>query len=246
MKALKATLLPFLSVGCGGLALSLRLILNGSRDELGLLPNSHICAILTYVLAAGFLVVLFLCARGLAPISSYKALFPASQVRATGCALAAIGFLYAGFSNLGEGGWISVIALLLGILSALAMASLSMARLAGATPNSWFQMVPVLYLMVHAILQVRQWSASIQISSYIFPLFAAIFLMLAAYYHASLNIRRKGRRWFVFASQAALFFCCGALADNSPIFYLCMAGWMACDLCITTNPQKRAPQEEQK
>ena len=229
MKALKATLLPLLSVGCGGLALSLRLILNGSRDELGLLPNSHICAILTYVLAAAFLVVLFLCTRGLAPISSYKALFPASQVRATGCALAAIGVLYAGFSNLGEGGWISVIALLLGILSALAMASLSMARLAGATPNSWFQMVPVLYLMVHAILQVRQWSATVQISSYVFPLFAAIFLMLAAYYHASLNIRRKGRRWFVFSSQAALFFCMMSMGGQSRVFYISMAAWTLLD-----------------
>ena len=161
MKALKATLLPFLSVGCGGLALSLRLILNGSRDELGLLPNSHICAILTYVLAAAFLVVLFLCTRGLAPISSYKALFPASQVRATGCVLAAAGLLYSGISNLGGNGWIGMIALLLGILCALAMTSLSMARLAGATPNGWLQMLPVLQLMIHALLQVRQWSATI-------------------------------------------------------------------------------------
>lgn len=245
MKALKATLLPFLSIGCGGLALSMRFILNSSRDELGLLPSGHICAILTYVLAVVFLVALFLCVRQLNPISSYKTLFPASQVRATGCALAAIGFLYSGICALGEGG-IGILMLVLGILCALAMGNMALARLAGAVPNGWLHMLPVVYLMIHSITQVRHWSATVQTTAYIFPLLAAIFLMLTAYYHANLNIRRKGRRWFVFSSQAALFFCCCALADNSPVFYLCMAGWMACDLCITTNPQKRAPQEAAK
>ena len=246
MKALKATLLPFLSIGCGGLALSLRFILNSSRDELGLLPNGHICSILAYVLMVLFLVTLGLCVRSLAPMSSYKALFPASQIRATGCALAAIGFLYAGICSIGEGGVVGTIMLVLGILCTLSMSNIALARLAGLTPNGWLHMLPVVFLMGRAVLQVRQWSATIQTAAYIFPLLASIFLMLAAYYHANLNIRKKGRRWFVFSSQAALFFCLGALADNDPVFYLTMAGWMACDLCITTNPQKRNPAQEEQ
>ena len=75
---------------------------------------------------------------------------------------------------------------------------------------------------------------------------AGIFLMIAAYYQASLNLRKTGRRWFLFSSQAALFFCCAAAADNDAVFYLLMAGWMACDLCVLTEPRKREqPREEQ-
>ena len=245
MKALKATLLPLLSVGCGGLVLSLRIILNRSRDALGLLPDGHICSILSYILTAAFLAVLFLCVRPLKPISSYKVLFPASKLRAVGCGLAAVGFLYSGICAAGDG-TVGIIMLILGILCALAMANTALFRLTGTTPNGWLPMLPVLYLMIHAVMQVRRWSATVQTSAYLFPLLAAVFLILAAYYHASLNIRRKGRRWFLFSSQAALFFCCAAMADNDPVFYLCMAGWMACDLCCLTNPRKReAPQEAQ-
>lgn len=244
--SLKANALPVLTLGFGGLALAMRIWLSHSRDALGLLPAAHPAAIISYVLTGLFLVVLFLCVRQLQPVSSYRFLFPASPIRAVGCGLGAVAILYSAIIAVISGGFWGIVTLLLGLISALALANVGLSRWSGVTPKGWLHMLPVVYLIVYVVSQVQSWSATPQAAAFFFPLMGCIFLMLAAFYHASLNVRKQGRRWFVFTSQAAAFFCLGAVCEADPVFFLCMAGWMVCDLCTCANPRKReTPREEQ-
>lgn len=244
--SLKANTLSVLTLGFGGLALAMRFWLSHSRDALGLLPAAHPAAIISYVLTGLFLVVLFLGVRPLQPVSSYRFLFPASPIRAVGCGLGAVAILYSAVIAVISGGFWGIVMLLLGLISALCLANVGLSRWSGVTPNGWLQMPPVVYLIIYVVSQVQHWSATPQTSAFFFPLMGCIFLMLAAFYHANLNIRKQGRRWFVFTSQAAAFFCLGAVCEGDAIFFLCMAGWMVCDLCSCSNPRKReAPREEQ-
>lgn len=226
----KPAILPWFVLGSGGIGLALRSWLFALTDQKGLLPTGHIADILTYLLAAVVMAVLFLSTRSLASIDRYSDLFPASPVRAAGCALGSAGVLCAALSEL-SADLVSIAVLLLGVCAAAALLYIGYCRLKGLHPAILLFALPTVYLMFHAVLQVRMWSSQTQLSVHFFPLLAAIFLMLTAYHQADLAANVGNCRWFVFYSQAALFFCLLSLNGSSRLFYLGMAGWMGCDLC---------------
>lgn len=244
-KIFKPVWLPLFTLiaGLAGLGLRLWLFLGGTDDR-GLLVAGHPAGILVFVLTAVFLVVLGLWVRPLTPVGKYQKLFPARPLAGIGCAAAAAGILYVDIRDLiARQDIITVITLVLGAVAAAALVVLGICRWKGKRPSFGLRAVVTVYFMLHLVSQYRLWSAESQLQVYFFPLMASVFLMLTAYHGAVLDAEKNGsRRFYVFTSQAALFFCFLSLHGTSWPFYLTMGLWLAFDLC-SLKPYK-APEKE--
>ena len=240
-KILNPKILPWFTMGAGGLGLVLQLWFRSGIDEKGLLPASHPALPLTYILMALVLVVVFLCARQLSPIAKYSRLFPVGIGRAVGCAVAAAGILYAGLCFLKSGSGLGIITFAVGWLAAAAMAFLAFLRLKGGRPAVALHTLLTVFFMLFTVCNCRIWGAEPQVQGYIFPLLACVFLMLTGYHNTVLDVQKGGRTRLVFYNQAALFFCCLSLAGSYRIFYLAMIVYLALDLCCVS--RGRQPEE---
>ena len=236
-KIFKSTLLPVFTLVCGLLGFGLRLWLFGTGiDEKGLLVAGHPADILIWILTAIVVAVVALGIRKLTPLNKYPQLFPASIFAGIGCMLGAAGILYVNIREyLQVRDTITLVTLILGLLAAVALVFLGSCRWQGKRPAFWLQSAVTVYFMLHLVSQYRQWSAESQLQVYFFPLLASVFLMLTAYHGAVLDTEKGSRRWYVFFSQCALFFCCLSLQGSSWLFYLAMALWLATGLCSLKN-----------
>ena len=235
-KIFKSTLLPVFTLICGLLGFGLRLWLFGTGiDEKGLLVAGHPASVLIWILTAIVVAVVALGVRKLMPIEKYNQLFPASPVAGIGCMLGATGILYGTIREyLQVRDTITLVTLILGLLAAVALVLLGACRWQGKRPAFWLQSAVTVYFMLHLVSQYRLWSAESQLQVYFFPLLASVFLMLTAYHGAVLDAEKGSRRWYVFGSQCALFFCCLSLQGSSWPFYLAMALWLTTGLCSLT------------
>lgn len=240
-KFLNPKMLPWFTMGAGGLGLVLQLWFRAGIDEKGLLPASHPALPVTWLLTALVLAVLFLCARQLPPVAKYSRLFPAGGGRAAGCAAAAAGVLYGGIYYARSHGGLGIVTLAAGVAAAVCMGYLARLRRKGGRPAMVLHTVLTVFLMLFLVCSCRVWGAEPQVHVYIFPLFSGVFLMLTAYHKTVLDVQKGGRTGLVFCSQAALFFCCLSLAGNNRFFYLTMIIWLALDLCSVN--RGRQPEE---
>ena len=240
-KFLNAKILPWFTMGAGGLGLVLQLWFRSGIDEKGLLPASHPALPLIYLWMALVLGILFLCARKLPPVSKYSRLFPAGIGRAAGCAAAGAGVLYGGIYYMGGNGGLGIVTLAFGIIGAAAMGYLAYLRLKGGRPPMALHTVLTVFLMLFLVCSCRIWGSEPQVQAYIFQLLSGIFLMLTAYHKTALDVKKGGRPALVFFSQAALFFCCLSLGGNNRFFYLTMIVWLALDMCSVNTG--RQPEE---
>lgn len=228
----RPNILPWFTLGCGGLGLALRLWLYSDIDEKGLLPAAHPAAALLFILTGLTLAVLFLCVRPLNPISKYARLFPSGMGRVLGCGAGAVGILAGVIHQYkGNGGFLHLFTLLLGALAALCLGWTAVDRLRGSRPSFLLHTVITVFFILYAVCNCRIWGAEPQIQEYVFSLLACICLMLTGYYLSVLDTRKSSRRWLVFFNQAALFFCCLSLNGENRLFYLGMILWLALDLC---------------
>ena len=234
-KILNPKILPWFTMGAGGLGLVLRLWLVSATDEKGLLPAKHPAIVLSLILAALVLAILFLCTRKLPPIAKYSRLYPAGIGRGIGCIAAAVGFLFGGLHFVGSIGGLGIVTFALGIAAACCMVFLALARIKGARPAMVLHTIPTVFFMLFLVCNCRIWGAEPQIQSYLFPLFACVLLMLASYYMTVLSVRKGSRQWLVFFNQTALFFCCLSLPGENKLFYLGMVIYLALDLCFVGN-----------
>lgn len=230
-KLLNPKILPWFTMGAGGLGLALQLWFRAGIDEKGLLPASHPALPITYILMALSLAVVFLCARQLPPVAKYSRLFPAGAGRAIGCAACAAGVLYAGIYCLIYSSGLGIVTFAVSLGAAAAMGYLAFLRKKGSRPAMALHAVLTVFLMLFLISNCRAWGSESQIQTYIFPLFAGVFLMLTGYHSTVADVRKSSRQWLVFSNQAALFFCCLSLAGNNRFFYLMMIIYLALDLC---------------
>lgn len=240
-KILNPKILPWFTMGAGGLGLVLQFWFRSGIDEKGLLPASHPALPLTYILMALVLIVVFLCARQLPPIAKYSRLFPAGIGRSVGCAVAGAGVLCTGISYLSFGGGLGIIIFVSGLAAAAAMVFLAALRLKGGRPSVILHTLLTVFFMLFTVCNCRIWGAEPQVQVYIFPLFACVSLMLTGYHNAVLDVQKGGRQWLVFFNQAALFFCCFSLTGRNRFFYLTMIVWLALDLCSVS--KGRQPEE---
>lgn len=240
-KLLNPKILPWFTMGAGGLGLALQLWFWAGMDEKGLLPASHPALPITYILTALALAVIFLCARQLPPIAKYSRLFPAGMGRAVGCAAGGAGVLYAGIYCLLHSSTLGIVTFAVSLIAAAAMGYLAFLRKKGGRPAMALHTVLTVFLMLFLICNCRHWGSEPQIQSYIFPLFAGVFLMLGGYWSTVVDVRKSSRQWLVFSNQAALLFCCLSLAGNNRFFYLMMIIYLALDLCCVS--KGRQPEE---
>ena len=248
-KLLKTTNIPLFTLLAGLIGFALRLWLFGAGvDEKGLLIANHPAGVMVWILTALVLVVLALGVRKLTDMPRYSQLFPASKLAAFGCILAAAGILYVNIRELLQvRDAITIVTLILGVVAAVSLLLLGACRWQGKRPVFWLQSAMTVYFMLHLVSQYRLWSSEPQLQVYFFPLLASVFMMLTAYHGAVLDGGKKGsRRWYVFSSQSALFFCCLSLQGTSWPFYLTMALWLGTGLCSLRAPAARAAEGEEE
>lgn len=243
----RPNILPWFSLGCGGLGLVLRHWLYQNMDEKGLLPAAHPAQALLFILTALTLAVIFLCVRELKPIDKYIRLFPAGIGRALGCAAGAVGVLAGAVFQLGsDGGALGIPVFVTGILATFSLGLTAFYRLRGKRPSFLLHTVLTVFLMLYTVGRCRIWSAEPQLQEYVFSLFACVCLMLTGYYLSVLDTRMDSRKWLVFFNQAALFFCCLSLNGENRLFYLGMLLWLALDLCsvdLRSEPEETSEEE---
>ncbi len=248
----KLKYLPLFTLGAGLIGMLLRFWYLSCRDASGLLPSVHSGDVICYVVFACMLVFLFLCSRQAPNEARYSRLFPASLRNAIGCL---IGSLTIGFTSLYDfiqavtddlpGTQLTLPALILGILAAICLLVLSLCRFKGSRPSAVLLLLPVVYLMFHAVMQARLWSKETQASVIFFPFMASIFLLLNAYFLAALTVRQKGVRAYVFFNQVTLLLCCISFSWESRLFYMGMAAWVGLDLCAFPKKAHRTEAEEE-
>ena len=234
----RSHILPFFTMGAGGLGLVLRLYLFSNMDENKLLPAGHWADTSLYILSALTLGVLFLATRELAPRRVNKQFL---QICGT-CA-----YLLGGFSLIlsaalslpvshAKLGWLAVSASLVGGLAMVFMAALKLAR---KRLPYWLPAILTVVLMLNTVTQCQVWGAVSQLQVYFFPLLASIFLILSAYHKTIFAAKHTNTRLLAFFSQGALFFCCLSLNTTQWYMYFGMMLWAVVQIypCILTKKE---------
>ena len=235
--------LTLLTLGAGGLGLVLRIWYFASRDAKGLLASAHFANTLCYLLLAAALALIVLCVRHLPNGGRYGRLFSGGKLPAAGCFAGAAGILYTCIAETSSQVALSGAGLVLGLLAVGCLILIGLLRLKGQRPSVYLFAILALYLIVHVLMQVRQWNKETQQTVIFFPLMASLFLLVCIYYHAQLALKQEGVRHFVFFQQAAMLLCCMCLNSDCTVLYLSMAAWLGCDLCLPT-PAKPHREEE--
>lgn len=233
-KLLKPTNLPCIILAAGAIGLLLRIWLLGTgTDERGFLVSGHPAEVLLWVLSAAVIALLLYCTRRLLEAPKYQFNFPQSLAAAIGCMLGALGIAITSLSEmLLHADTLTVIAAILGLLSAGALVFMGHCRYKGLRSNVLCHATVSLYLMIRLISQYRHWSSDPQLQDYCFQLLATVCLMLAAYHRATFDANIGKRRPHAIFHLAAVYFCCLSLAGSDNIaFYLGTGAWMMTDLC---------------
>lgn len=221
------SILPYFTMGAGGIGLCLRLWLYSATDEKGLLPARHPADTLLYILTALAIGILFLATRELCH-TPYRRSFRRIAETA-GNLLGAISFLL--HMLLRKQGTLVCIVCFAGMFLLLLAAFFSYKK--KALPYQLGVALTVV-LMVFTVTQCRTWGSIPQTQHYVFPLLASIFLIFTAYHRTKLAAKQNKRTNLAFFSQCALFLCCLSLNTN-PTLYFGMACWAAVQLfsCYT-------------
>ena len=240
------SILPFFTLGAGGLGLCLQLWLLSTMDEQGLLAAGHPAGALSIALFAVVMGVLFLCTRQLAPVAKYNQLFPADLWGALGCAAGAAGILVSLFNRPVEINIVWIFLLISGVAAIGCFLFTGYCRFRGQHPSFIFHCVITVYFMFHLIGQCRTWCAEPQLHLCFFPFLSCVFLMLSSYHRTALDAVQGQRQWYVFFNQAAVFCCLTAASGSDKLFYLTMAVWASTNLCALQTRQRRSiPHQEE-
>ena len=184
--------------------------------------------------------VVFLC-RNLTEGTKYSFNFPPSYTGAIGCILGALSI---GITSIAE--WIvypdtlTLVASLLGLLSAAALPFLALYRMKGQRQSILYHGVICLYFMFRLVSQYRHWSADPQLMNYAFQLLASVCLMLACYQNAAFDVQQGNRRMHTIFHLCAAYFCIVSLIGSENIvFYVGTCAWMVTNLCNLTPMRKQ-------
>lgn len=238
-RSLNPQLLSLFTLGAGGLGLVLRIWYFSTRDAKGLLAASHFANTVSYLVFAAALALIFLCVRQLPNEGRYASCFRSGIVPAAGCVIGAVGIVCTCLFDVFSKVSISGLSLIVGIPAAICLVLIGMIRLKAGRPSVVLYAILALYFVVHILLQIRQWNPETQQTVIFFPLLAALFLMVCTYFHAHMTVRQENARSLVFFQQAALLLCCFSINGANGLFYLTMAAWLGCDLCIPRRSTRR-------
>lgn len=232
------SLLPFFTMGAGGLGLALRLWLFSAADDRGLFPPAHPANCSIYILTALTLGILFLATKNPAPRRVNRQYLRISSTCAY--AIGGLGLILTAFWTLSGSNaklaWIAVAASVIGGLAMFFMAALKFAR---KQLPYWLPAILTVVLMLDTVAQCQVWGSVPQLQVYFFPLLASIFLVLTAYHKTVFAARKNNARLLAFFSQGALFFCCLSLNTSQWPLYFGMLFWATVQLypCMLTKKE---------
>lgn len=226
----KIGLFPWVPLAAGGVGFALQCWQFSLVDAKGLLPENHISGTLSVILLALVLAACWFGVQNLAPTKEYCQLFPASRVAAVGGLIGAVGMGIAAFTLPGAG-LLRYLIPVCGLLGAGALVVIAYCRFHDRQPNSLLHCAVTVYLIFRIMAACRVWSAEPQPQRYLFGLLASLFLLLACYYRAALDLQAGNSRRYIFFAQAALFCCCLSVPGEDWLFYLSAGIWMATDYC---------------
>ena len=241
---LSPRLLPYISFTAGLLtAGGMGLLHTAGEDAQGLFPATHIGWILACLIAAVGLALVACLSWGLGGKFRYRKLFAPSGSAAAGTFAAAIGFAVSGIADItGHGDIYGTVCGFSCVISAVALLFLAYCSRTGQRPAYFIRSTVTVSLMLRLICRFRHWTDP-QLETYLFPLLASVFLMLACYHRTTLDADECSRRAYVFTSQAAVILCFGAVFSDSWLFYLTAALWMGLDI-PNLRPAKKTAQKD--
>lgn len=229
-------LLPYFTMGAGGLGLALRLWLFSATDEKGLLPAGHIADSALYILTAITLLVLFLAARSLAFRCRSSRLSMTVSYGLGGLGLLACALLTFSAGSVRLTG-VATAAAVVGCVDLLCMAFM---HGRGKQVPYWLTAILTVVLMLDTVAQCQVWGSLPQLQEYGFPLLASIFLILSAYQSTALAAGKGDPKLLAFFSQGALFLCCLSLNTPHWPMYFGMLFWAAAQLHFCKPIKKEA------
>lgn len=237
-KLFRARMLPLFTMGAGGLGLVLRIwLLSSGVDEKGLIVPGHPANTLSFLLTALALLVFALCCFDSHP-QMRKTVLQTPVATMIGCGAAAVGILATSIEELLlRAEPVTVTCCVLGALAATSLVFSGVLGLRRMKPAWWLHLPVVLFFMFHIISQYRFWSSEPEVQSFFFQLLASLSLMLSSYYRIAAEAGKPQPRRYLFASQAALFFCCMSCIGSSHLFYLSCGAW----LLTQPMPRRAAP-----
>lgn len=240
-KTLSPTALPCLTLGLGGIGLSLRSWLyRTGLDHKGLLISGHPAQLLIWLLIAVTISVLILQCRKIQKNGRYSDNFPPSLPAFVGNSLAAVGIFFTALANLlDRPDLLNIFTNIVGVLCFPALIVAGYNRWKGIRPSFLLHVLVCVFFALRLFCQYRAWSSDPQLQDYCFQLLACICLMLTAYQRASFDVNMGNRPLFLFLSLGAVFFCCLALPSvEEKFFYLTTGVWAFTNVCAPTVPEQ--------
>ena len=235
----RSHILPFFTLGAGGLGFAMRLWLFSGLDEKGLLPAKHPANALLFLFSAVVLGILFLATRRLEHRSvNRKTLRP---VNAVACLLGGLGLILNAKVSMGTNiSSMTIPALVLNLFGGLILFFMAFLKFRGKKLPYWLPAALTAVLMVCAITQCQVWGSEPQLQFYFFPLLASIFLILTAYQETALLVHKGKRSLLAFFSQSAAFFCCLSFNSFHKYFYCGLFLWAALQIFACLPKKKEA------
>lgn len=243
-KSIIGILLPIIVLISAIDGLCLRLLtLAGGPNATGLYPNRPIVWCLLLALSLATAAGIIAMTLRLKQSKCYRHNFTASLPGAIGFGLAALAFILSAFRLADENrDLLGVLSLVLGLGGAVCLSLGALDRYLGRTPRFYIALAPCLFLALRLFLCCHDWSTVSQTGNYLLPLAAGIFLPLAMWHHGAFSLNMGNRHCSLFFSLIALYFCIVALPGSAdPLFYGCLAVFLATNLCRTVTPAAQVP-----
>jgi len=235
----RSHILPFFTMGAGGLGFALRIWLFSAIDEKGLLPARHFADTALYILTALVLGILFLATRKLEPRQFNKRFRRLSAAAAY--LLGAVGLIVHALVSLSSSNArLATLAVIASAIGAITMVYMAVLKYTRKRLPYWLGAILTIVLMLNTVAQCQIWGAEPQLQVYGFPLLASVFLILTAYQKTALIANRGNTKLLAFFSQGALFLCCLSLTASQWPLYFGMLFWAAVQLYPCIRARKEA------
>lgn len=247
-KTIFGTLLPVIVLTSAIAALALRLwTLSGGPSATGLYPGHPFVWCFLLILTLATLATTVVLILPLKQNKCYRHNFTASLPGAIGYGLAALAFVLSAFRVADESrDLLGILGLILGLGGAVCFSIGTVDRYFGRKPCFWILLVPCLFLALRLFLCCRGWSTISQTGNYLLPFAAGVFLPLAMWHHGAFALDMGNRHYSLFFSLTAMYFCIAALPGGAdPLFYGCMAAFLATNLCRTASLGTDASEDAQ-
>lgn len=235
----KITLLPLFTLAVSLVGLLLSFVFYSTVNSAGeLLDHRHPAGVFLLILSGLVLLFMLLAVRKIPTEGKLEALLPASPLRGVGCFIGTVGIAYCCIQNAKFTDFLTIIALISGILGGVCLLFVGSQRMFRLPPHYLFYGILTVFFMFMGLVRCRQWGTETQVFRFFFGLIAQVLLLLTVFQYTAVCATGKNPRWLIYFSHAAIFFCCVAFPSHHDPFYLTSALWLLLDSCFFRIPEK--------